>query len=69
MGIYFEVSEEKLEKLAKQISKEMRIDLQEANSLIYEEFDLIESLMIEHKKLKDVVKSFIRELNSLYQIA
>ncbi len=63
------VSEKKLEKLAKRITKAFGISKEEAYELIYEEWELVETLFGAHKKAKAVCEHFIEEINMYYRIA
>ena len=63
------VSERKIKKLAKKISKTFLIDNDEALTLIYEEWDLLERLFHEYAKVKEVHTQFIEEINFTYRIA
>jgi len=63
------VSDKKLNKLAKHITKEFGIGVDEALEIIYEEWELVESLFIAHKKVKAVKEHLLREINTLYRIA
>ncbi len=63
------ISEKKLSKLAKRISKTFSIYEEEALEVIYEEWDLVERLFHEHKKVKEVHTHLIEEVNYIYRIA
>ena len=63
------VSDKKLAKLAKRLSKEFAIDTEEAYEIIYEEWELVEELFAKHKKAKAVKEHLVREINSFYRIA
>jgi len=63
------ISEKKLEKLAKRLSKEFGIGMDEAYGLIYEEWELVEELFAVHKKAKTVKEHLVRRMNELYRIA
>jgi len=63
------ISEKKLSKLAKRISKTFAIYEEEALEVIYEEWDLVERLFHEHKKVKEVHAHLIEEVNYIYRIA
>ena len=63
------ISEKKLEKLAKHLSKEFTISQREAMEIIYEEWDVVERLFDVHKKVKAVKEFLIKEINELYRIA
>lgn len=63
------VSEKKLFKLAKHVSKAFGISEEEALEVIYEEWDLVEELFLAHKKVKAVKEHFLNAVNVLYRIA
>ncbi len=61
------ISDKKLEKLAKHLSKSLHISDQEAIEIIYKEWDLVEELFAAHKKAKAVKEHLCSQLNSLYE--
>ncbi len=63
------VSEKKIKKLAKKISKTFSIHEEESLELIYEEWDLVERLFHELTKVKEVHVRLIEEINFTYCIA
>ncbi len=63
------ISDKKLDKLAKRLAKAFGISTEEAYEVIYEEWDLVESLFAAHKKAKAVSEHFIAQTNELYRIA
>ena len=63
------ISDKKIAKLAKRLAKSLSIDENEALSLIYEEWDLVERLFIAHTKVKAVHTHLIEEINYTYRIA
>ena len=63
------ISEKKLAKLAKRLSKTFTINEEEAMEVIYEEWDLIEALFHTHTKVKAVHTHLIDEINYTYRIA
>jgi len=63
------ISEKKLTKLAKRLSKTFTINEEESMELIYEEWDLVESLFHTHTKVKAVHSYLIEEINYTYRIA
>jgi len=69
MSIFYDINEDKLDAITKYISKAMKIDKQEALSIVYEEYDLIEEISQLYKKPKDIAKRFIADINTLYKIA
>lgn len=64
-----EISDKKLEKLAKKLAKTFSIDEEEAISTIYEEWDMVEQLFHVHTKVKAVHRHLIEEINYAYRIA
>ena len=63
------ISEKKLAKLAKRLSKTFTINEEEAMEVIYEEWDLVEALFHIHTKVKAVHVHLIDEINYTYRIA
>ena len=63
------IEEKKLSKLAKRISKTFALDEEAALALIYEEWELVEKLFAEHKKVKAVHNLLIEEIQYSYRIA
>ncbi|HHE05925.1 MAG TPA: hypothetical protein ENK90_02250 [Epsilonproteobacteria bacterium] len=63
------ISDTKLEKLAKRLSRQFAISKEEAYEIIYEEWDLVETLFGAHKKAKAVYEHLALELNDIYRIA
>ncbi len=63
------ISDKKIIKLAKRLSKSFGIDENEALSIIYEDWDLVEKLFIAHTKVKAVYTHFLKEINYTYKIA
>lgn len=63
------ISDKKLEKLSKKLAKTFSLTQEEALEVIYEEWDLVESLFHEHKKVKAVHHNLIDEINYTYRIA
>lgn len=63
------ISEKKIEKLCKKMAKTFRLSEDEALSLIYEEWDIVESLFHTYEKVKVVHEHFIDEINYAYRIA
>ena len=63
------ISDKKLAKLAKRLSKTFTINEEEAMEVIYEEWDLVESLFHTHRKVKAVHTHLIDEINYTYRIA
>ena len=64
-----DISEKKLKKLAKRLSKTFSINEEEAMEVIHEEWDLVEVLFHVHTKVKAVHAHLIDEINYTYQIA
>ena len=63
------ISDKKIAKLAKRVAKTFSIYEREAMELIYEEWDLVERLFHEHKKVKAVHTHLIDDINYTYRIA
>ncbi|MEA3419723.1 MAG: hypothetical protein U9Q90_10045 [Campylobacterota bacterium] len=63
------ISEKKLAKLAKRLSKSLTLNEEEAMEVIYEEWDLVKSLFHAHTKVKAVHAHLIDEINYTYRIA
>lgn len=63
------ISESKIEKLAKKLAKTFSMDEEEALGIVYEEWDLVESLFHAYGKVKDVHQHLIIDLNQTYRIA
>ena len=63
------ISDKKIAKLAKRLAKTFGLTQEEAMELIYEEWDLIESLFHAHTKVKAVHANLIDEINYTYRIA
>ena len=63
------ISDKKIAKLGKKLAKTFGITQEEAMELIYEEWDLIESLFHAHTKVKAVHTHLIDEINYTYRIA
>ena len=69
MAFYQDITHEQIEKLAKLISKSMKINIEDAKNIIYDEYELAENLFNSCKKIKDVAKKFVNQINEVYQIA
>lgn len=63
------ISNTKLANLAKQLAKTFSIDEEEAMSLVYEEWELVEDLFHAHTTLKAVHYHLMEEINYTYRIA
>jgi hypothetical protein len=63
------ISEKKIAKLAKRLSKTFTINDEEAMEVIYEEWDLVESLFHAYTKVKAVHTHLVEEINYTYRIA
>lgn len=63
------ISENKIAKLCKRISKTLSISEEEALALIYEEWDIVEKLFHAYGKVKAVHVHLIEEINYTYRIA
>ncbi len=69
MVYYIDVTQDQMIKLANLVSKGMKITLDDAQSLIYDEYDLVEDLFDKYKRVKDVANRFRVEVNEFYKIA
>ena len=63
------ISEKKIAKLSKKVAKTFGIQEEESLALIYEEWELVEMLFVQHKKVKAVLHHLVEELNYTYRIA
>ncbi|WP_309498169.1 hypothetical protein [Sulfurovum sp.] len=63
------ISDKKIEKLAKKISKTFSLSQEEALEVIYEEWELVEKLFHTHTKVKAVHYHLCEEINYTYRIA
>ena len=63
------IPDKKISKLAKKLSKTFSIDEEEAISIIYEEWDLVEQLFHAYTKVKAVHQHLVEEINHTYRIA
>lgn len=63
------ISEKKLEKLTKRMAKTFSLSEEEALSVIYEEWDIVEILFHEYGKVKTVHQHLVEEINYTYRIA
>lgn len=63
------IPDQKIEKLAKKISKTFSLSHKEALEIIYEEWDLVENLFHAHGKVKAVHHHLCEEINYTYRIA
>jgi energy-converting hydrogenase A subunit M len=63
------ISDKKIDKLAKRVAKTLSIDEEEAITMIYEEWDLVEELFHAHTKVKAVHRHLIEEINCIHRIA
>jgi len=63
------ISEKKIEKLSKRVAKTFTLSEEEALSVIYEEWDIVENLFHAYGKVKSVHAHFIEEINHTYRIA
>ena len=69
MGNEMVISDKKIAKLAKRLSNTFSINEEEAMEVIYEEWDLVESLFHVHTKVKAVHVHLVDEINYTYRIA
>ena len=63
------ISDKKIDKLAKRISKAFLITQDEAFEIVYEEWDLIAVLFDSHKKVKVVFPHLMEDIDYSYRIA
>lgn len=63
------ISEKKIGKLSKRVAKTFNLSEEEALSVIYEEWDIVENLFHAYGKVKEVHTHFIEEINYIYRIA
>ena len=63
------ISDKKIAKLAKKLSKTFSLSEEESLEVIYEEWDLVESLFHTHQKVKAVHYHLVDEINYTYRIA
>jgi hypothetical protein len=63
------ISDKKIEKLCKKIAKTFSLSEDEALSIIYEEWDIVETLFYTYGKVKLVHEYLIEEINYTYRIA
>lgn len=63
------ISDKKIAKLSKKLSKTFSLSEEEALEVIYEEWDIVETLFHAHTKVKAVHAHLIDEINHTYRIA
>ena len=63
------IADKKIVKLSKKLAKIFKIDEEDALSMVYEEWDIVEALFNEHSKVKTVCAHLIDELDYTYRIA
>ncbi|MDQ7047748.1 MAG: hypothetical protein Q9M39_09130 [Sulfurovum sp.] len=63
------LSDKKIAKLAKKISKTFSLSEEESLEVIYEEWDIVEALFHTHQKVKIVHEYLVDEINYTYRIA
>ena len=63
------ISDKKIAKLAKKLSKTFSLSEEESLEVIYEEWDIVESLFHAHQKVKVVHHHLVDEINYTYRIA
>jgi len=64
-----QIPHNKIEKLAKRVAKTFSITQEEAIEVVYEEMSMVESLFLEHKKVKAVHQHFVDKINYTYVVA
>ena len=62
-------SDKKIQKLAEELAKVFSVPMEDALSVIYEEWDLVESLFLSHSKVEVIVGRLVEEINNSYRIA
>lgn len=63
------ISDKQIANLAKKVAKTFSIDEEEATSIVYKEWDLVEQLFHACTKVKAVHHYLIEEINYVYRIA
>jgi len=63
------ISDKNIEKLATKLAKTFSINEEEAQEIIYEEWDFVESLFHTHQKVESVHEYLVDEVNYTYRIA
>lgn len=63
------IPEKKIQKLAKRVAETFSLSEEEALSVIYEEWDIVENLFHTYGKVKEVHTHLIEEINYTYRIA
>ncbi|MBD3789697.1 MAG: hypothetical protein IE885_04935 [Campylobacterales bacterium] len=69
MQIVYEISDQSIEELSKKIAKSFSMTKDEALEMIYEEWELVESLFADFGKIHLVHQHLINEMNEVYRIA
>lgn len=64
-----QLSDKKIEKLAKRLAKTFTLTQEEALDVIYKEWDVVEVLFREYKKVKEVHHYLVDEIGYTYRIA
>lgn len=64
-----ELSEKKLVKLAKRIAKHFGISHEEAVDSVYKEWELVERLLMQDKKIKAISQEVITKMSQYSRIA
>ena len=63
------ISDKKVQKLAEKLAKVFSVPVEDALSVIYEEWDLVESLFLSRSKVEIIVDHLVEEINYSYRIA
>ncbi len=63
------ISDTKIAKLAQKLATTFNIDRENAMSIMYEEWDVVEALFNRYTKVKDVHHHLIDAINDAYRIA
>ncbi|MDM5271527.1 hypothetical protein PGH07_05020 [Sulfurovum sp. zt1-1] len=61
------ISQDKIDKLIKKIGKSLFLDDEVARALIYKEWETVESLFEKYKKVKDVHKHLLLQIDGNYR--
>ncbi|NKQ41344.1 MAG: hypothetical protein HF962_07215 [Sulfurovum sp.] len=64
-----DISDKKIETLSRGLAKAFAIPPEDALSIIYDEWEIVEQLFIDHGKVKEVLEYLVYEINYSYRIA
>jgi hypothetical protein len=65
----FTISDKNIEELAKKLATSFNLDQENAMSIMYEEWDLVEVLFNTYLNVKEVHHHLVIEINDAYRIA